>query len=98
MQTGQGFTEYIAMLAFLAVAAIGSASYFGQVIRGMKSFVANELAGTGNSSPFCSRIFCANGLGGYSGGFVRYFGGNLGCGFCGRFCGGCLGRHFRFAR
>lgn len=49
-QTGQGFTEYIAMLAFIAVAAIGSASYFGQVIRGMQAFVANELAGTGKSS------------------------------------------------
>ena len=50
LQTGQGFTEYIAILALIAVAAIGSYSYFGQVIRGIQSFVANELAGTGNSS------------------------------------------------
>jgi len=49
-QTGQGLTEYIAILALIAVAAIGSASYFGQVIRGMKAFVVNELAGAGNSS------------------------------------------------
>ena len=50
LQTGQGFTEYIAMLALIAVAAIGSASYFGQVIRGVKSFVEDELKGGRNSS------------------------------------------------
>ena len=44
-QTGQGMTEYIIIVALIAVAAIGVYSFFGQAIRGQMSGMTNELAG-----------------------------------------------------
>lgn len=46
-QTGQGMTEYIIIVALIAVAAIGVYSMFGQTIRGQVSGLAGEVAGTG---------------------------------------------------
>lgn len=44
-QSGQGMTEYIIIVALIAVAAIGVYSYFGQAIRGQTAQMTNELAG-----------------------------------------------------
>ncbi len=46
-QTGQGMTEYIIIVALIAVAAIGVYSMFGQTIRGQVAGLAGEVAGTG---------------------------------------------------
>lgn len=45
VQTGQGMTEYIIIVALIAVAAIGVYSYFGQTLRQQTTGMANELAG-----------------------------------------------------
>jgi Flp pilus assembly pilin Flp len=44
-QAGQAMTEYIIIVALIAVAAIGVYSFFGQAIRGQMSGMTNELAG-----------------------------------------------------
>jgi Flp pilus assembly pilin Flp len=44
-QTGQGMTEYIIIVALIAVAAIGVYQFFGQTIRAQMSGIANEVAG-----------------------------------------------------
>ncbi|MBL8508630.1 MAG: pilus assembly protein [Chitinimonas sp.] len=44
-QTGQGMTEYIIIVALIAVAAIGVYSFFGQTIRAQVSGLASEVAG-----------------------------------------------------
>jgi type IV pilus assembly protein PilA len=44
-QRGQGMTEYIIIVALVAVAAIGVYQYFGQVMRSQTAAVAKELAG-----------------------------------------------------
>lgn len=46
-QLGQGMTEYIIIVALIAVAAIGVYSMFGQTIRGQVAGLAGEVAGTG---------------------------------------------------
>jgi len=42
---GQGMTEYIIVVALIAVAAIGVYSAFGDVIRGQTSVAATALSG-----------------------------------------------------
>ena len=44
-QHGQGMTEYIIIVALIAVAAIGVYSFFGKTIRGQTATMANELTG-----------------------------------------------------
>jgi len=44
-QLGQGMTEYIIIVALIAVAAIGVYSFFGQAIRGPMAGMTNELSG-----------------------------------------------------
>ncbi len=44
-QCGQGMTEYIIIVALVAVAAIAVYQSFGQVIRSQTAAIANELAG-----------------------------------------------------
>jgi type IV pilus assembly protein PilA len=44
-QLGQGMTEYIIIVALIAVAAIGVYSFFGQTIRAQMAGMTNELAG-----------------------------------------------------
>lgn len=44
-QRGQGMTEYIIIVALVAVAAIAVYQYLGQVLRSQTAAVARELAG-----------------------------------------------------
>ncbi len=49
-QRGQGMTEYIIIVALIAVAAIGVYALFGKTIRNQVAGLAGEVAGTGSSS------------------------------------------------
>ncbi len=42
---GQGMTEYIIIVALIAVAAIGVYSFFGQTVRNQTAGMAKELSG-----------------------------------------------------
>ena len=42
---GQGMTEYIIIVALIAVAAIGVYSFFGKTVRNQTAGMAKELAG-----------------------------------------------------
>lgn len=44
-QRGQGMTEYIIIVALVAVAAIGAYSFFGKTVRNQMASVSNSLAG-----------------------------------------------------
>lgn len=48
-QIGQGMTEYIIVVALVAVAAIAVYQLFGQVIRSQTAAMAKELAGEDGS-------------------------------------------------
>ena len=48
-QLGQGMTEYIIIVALVAVAAIAVYQTFGQVIRSQTAAMAKELAGEDGS-------------------------------------------------
>ena len=49
-QLGQGMTEYIIIVALIAVAAIGVYALFGKTIRSQVAGLAGEVAGTGSAS------------------------------------------------
>src|SRR5690606_23375070 len=49
-QRGQGMTEYIIIVALIAVAAIAVYQLFGQVVRSQTAAMARELAGEDGSS------------------------------------------------
>lgn len=44
-QTGQGMTEYIVIVAMIAIAAIAVYQYFGQTVRNQTAAISQELAG-----------------------------------------------------
>lgn len=44
-QFGQGMTEYIIIVALIAIAAIGAFTFFGQTVRQQLAGVATELSG-----------------------------------------------------
>jgi len=44
-QKGQGMTEYLIVVALIAVAAIGVYGYFGQTLRSQTAGIALELSG-----------------------------------------------------
>ncbi len=44
-QLGQGMTEYIIIVALIAVAAIGTYGFFGQSIRNQVAGLASEISG-----------------------------------------------------
>lgn len=44
-QRGQGMTEYIIIVALIAIAAIAVYQYFGNTVRNQTAAIANELAG-----------------------------------------------------
>lgn len=44
-QLGQGMTEYIIIVALIAVSAIGVYSFFGKTIRNQVSALATEVSG-----------------------------------------------------
>ncbi len=46
LQRGQGMTEYIIIVALIAVAAIGVYRLFGDTIRSQMAGLAQEMAGT----------------------------------------------------
>ena len=48
-QLGQGMTEYIVIVALIAVAAIGAYSFFGETVRHQVAGLAQEISGTANS-------------------------------------------------
>jgi len=48
-QSGQGMTEYVIIVALVAVAAIAVYQSFGQVIRAQTAAMAKELAGEDGS-------------------------------------------------
>jgi Tfp pilus assembly protein PilV len=45
-QLGQGMTEYIIIVALIAVSAIGVYSLFGQTLRNQTAGLAKEMSGT----------------------------------------------------
>lgn len=49
-QRGQGMTEYIIIVALIAVAAIGAFSFFGDTARNQVAAMASELGGTSGES------------------------------------------------
>lgn len=49
-QRGQGMTEYIIIVALIAVAAIGVYALFGKTIRNQVAGLAGEVAGSGSAS------------------------------------------------
>mgnify|MGYP000844257248 CR=1 FL=1 len=44
-QLGQGMTEYIIIVALIAIAGIAAYSYFGQTMQGAVADVSTELSG-----------------------------------------------------
>lgn len=50
LQAGQGMTEYIIIVALIAVAAIGVYSFFGQAIRGQMAGMTAEITGTSSAA------------------------------------------------
>ena len=44
-QAGQGMTEYIIIVALIAIAAIGVSQLFGQSVQGQMAAMASELGG-----------------------------------------------------
>lgn len=44
-QRGQGMTEYIIIVAMIAVAAIAVYQYFGQTVRNQTAAIAQEISG-----------------------------------------------------
>jgi Flp pilus assembly pilin Flp len=44
-QGGQGMTEYIVIVALIAVAGIAAFQFFGQTVRSQTAGIANEVAG-----------------------------------------------------
>lgn len=49
-QRGQGMTEYIIIVALIAVAAIAVYQLFGNVVRNQTAAIANEVAGQDGSA------------------------------------------------
>ena len=49
-QLGQGMTEYIIIVALVAVAAIGVYSAFGEAIRGQMANLTGEISGKGGAT------------------------------------------------
>jgi Flp pilus assembly pilin Flp len=49
-QVGQGMTEYIIIVALIAVAAIGVYTAFGKTVRGQMAVTAQSLAGKSAST------------------------------------------------
>jgi type IV pilus assembly protein PilA len=47
-QRGQGMTEYIIIVALIAIAAIAVYQLFGNTVRNQTAAIAQELAGTNN--------------------------------------------------
>lgn len=62
-QHGQGMTEYIIIVALIAVAAIGVYSLFGKTIRNQVAGLAGEVAGSGSASAIANATAAAGAAG-----------------------------------
>ena len=49
-QLGQGMTEYIIIVALIAVAAIGAYSYFGEAVQHQVASLAQEISGENDAA------------------------------------------------
>ena len=49
-QRGQGMTEYIIIVALIAVSAIGVYSFFGQTIRNQVAGLSSEMSGVDSTA------------------------------------------------
>lgn len=49
-QRGQGMTEYIIIVALIAIAAIAVYQYFGNTVRNQTAAIASELAGANGTA------------------------------------------------
>jgi len=49
-QSGQGMTEYIIIVALIAIAAIGAFAYFGKTVRNQTAAVTESLVGDETSA------------------------------------------------
>jgi len=49
-QIGQGMTEYIIIVALIAIAAIAVYGFFGDTVRGQMGAISSELAGDDGSA------------------------------------------------
>jgi Flp pilus assembly pilin Flp len=47
---GQGMTEYIIIVALIAIASIGVYTAFGNVVKGQTGVIAAELSGQGSAT------------------------------------------------
>jgi Flp pilus assembly pilin Flp len=59
-QTGQGMTEYIIIVALIAVAAIAVYQFFGQTVRSQMAGIAQEVSGRSASDAIGSAQGTAN--------------------------------------
>ena len=57
---GQGMTEYIIIVALIAVAAIAAFQFFGQTIRNQTAGIAQEVSGQSASSAISAAQSSAN--------------------------------------
>lgn len=60
-QRGQGMTEYIIIVALIAIAAIAAFSYFGQTVRSQTGAMSESLAGKDASSDISNAATAAEG-------------------------------------
>ncbi len=59
-QRGQGMTEYIIIVALIAVAAIAVYTYFGNTVRNQTAAIANEIAGNDGTTSRSNASTAAN--------------------------------------
>ncbi len=52
LQRGQGMTEYIIIVALVAIAAIAVYSFFGQAVRGQMASITSQLAGSAGATGY----------------------------------------------
>ena len=60
-QRGQGMTEYIIIVALIAIAAIAVYQFFGQTVRNQTAAIAQELAGGDGTNARSSAQTAADG-------------------------------------
>lgn len=60
-QQGQGMTEYIVIVALIAVAAIATYQFFGQTVRNQMAGIAQEVAGQSAATATSAAQTAANG-------------------------------------
>jgi Flp pilus assembly pilin Flp len=58
-QSGQGMTEYIIIVALIAIAAIAGFTYFGRTVRNQTAAMTEELAGQDGSKEVGAAINAA---------------------------------------